>query len=279
MSTIVRKNKAEVASADPNLRIYSLPRAVKMTAKSIDPCTLTLFCDGVTSAMVQDACCVSVHALHSVADLQMQRDRLDPMAAFIDAYMTASETFKTAINIIKECWPSCAIIAIVPSQGDDEMEQAFIDGAHDIIRKPLRSREILVRMQVRLRDLTELRKTQELSIGDLTVNVIQKRVSRGNISQQLSATTFNVFMNFIEAPNTIVSRQQIKRRVWDGIHVADGAMDRQIHEIRKTLKSLGSSNYIQSVYAHGFQLKLNPTPKSQTESPENPANPSVDSAS
>lgn len=216
---------------------------------------VTLFCDQVTVQTIAEATCLRCLAIPGIAALRDELGRGIALALFIDATNSLSDRWLTALSDSADIHPRIVRIVIAGQTDDATFERAFIHGANDVIRKPIRQVEILSRLQARLRESAQLHQPKDLKVGDLRIDPTRRLVACGPEKRTLTQTTFSLLLPFLQDPNGRASRTELKRCAWPSQrHIADNALDRQIHELRKTLRDVGSSVVIKAVYGEGYAL-------------------------
>jgi two-component system OmpR family response regulator len=89
-------------------------------------------------------------------------------------------------------------------------------GGDDYVTKPFSMEEVLLRLhRLVQRSGVAAMDTAELVVGDLTLNVDTREVSRAGEDIQLTATQFELLRYLMENPKRVVSKAQILDRVWD----------------------------------------------------------------
>ena len=74
-----------------------------------------------------------------------------------------------------------------------------------------------------------------LEFGNFRVLVRQRRLLSGGISVELGARAFDILMVLIEADGALVTKDELQRRVWDGVVVSPDNLKVQIAALRKAL--------------------------------------------
>lgn len=224
------------------------------------PAIVVLYCDAVTTAIIGEALCLPVYALLDLEDLKAKAAAIEPLGFIVDAANSLEGRWIEALAIVAERWEFCTRLVLTRNGDDAQLESAFSNGCHDVIRKPLNSRELLARFHVRSEDLTARFKASGIRIADLTIVPVSRTVQTQKSRRQLSQTAFSMLLVLLEEPEKLITREVFKERVWLGTQVVDGVVDRHIHDIRKILNELESVVSIKSVYGEGFRLS--------TEAPE-----------
>jgi two-component system response regulator MtrA len=93
-------------------------------------------------------------------------------------------------------------------------------GADDYIMKPFKPKELVARMRARLRRLDE-DVTEELTIGDITIDVAGHEVLRDGRPISLTPLEFDLLTALARKPRHVFTRDQLLEQVWGYRHAAD----------------------------------------------------------
>lgn len=124
-------------------------------------------------------------------------------------------------------------------------------GADDYLIKPFDFDELLARIRAMTRKHVGLR-TNLLTIGDLTMDIEQRRVTRGGEEIPLLPKEFSILEYLMRNKEKVVSREQIEDRIWNyeftgSSNNVDGYMSRlrkkidegRPHRLIHTLRGVG----------------------------------------
>ena len=92
-------------------------------------------------------------------------------------------------------------------------------------------------------------------VGHIEVDVARRLLLRDKKTSSLSPTEMNLLHCLAMANGNIIPRQTLKRVCW-GQEVSDNALNRKLHEVRKSLKSLDKDVEIRTIYGTGFRLDI-----------------------
>jgi DNA-binding response OmpR family regulator len=93
-------------------------------------------------------------------------------------------------------------------------------GAEDYITKPFGLAELLARVKAVLRrdSMSRSRSDTVVQAGELTINSHTRQVERAGEPAIMTATEFDVLWCLVEAGGQVLSREQIRSRVWGPEH-------------------------------------------------------------
>ncbi|HYE75866.1 MAG TPA: response regulator transcription factor, partial [Blastocatellia bacterium] len=106
-----------------------------------------------------------------------------------------------------------APILMLTARDTTEMKVKGLDsGADDYMTKPFAFAEMLARIRALMRRSEDVTKLQ---IGDLSLDLISRRVTRGGTEVQLTSKEFMLLEYFMRHPDEILSREVLSEKVWN----------------------------------------------------------------
>lgn len=142
------------------------------------------------------------------------------------------------------------IIFLSAKAGEEDKIQGFQAGADDFIAKPFSKRELLARIESKLRRTTE--DTQVIKASGLTLHLQSYEVLAGDKQIPLTAKEFNILRFLILKRGQVVTRDQLLQSVWKDTVVTDRTVDVHIQSLRKKLGVL--SDNIHTIYGMGYRF-------------------------
>jgi DNA-binding response OmpR family regulator len=131
-------------------------------------------------------------------------------------------------------------------------------GADDYIVKPFAFAELLARIRARLRR-PDVQEPTILRAGELTIDVLNRRVMRGFRELALTAQEFELLRYLVANAGKTVSRDMIARDVWrieSRTTPLDNVIDVHISHLRAKVDEGTDAELIRTVRGIGFVLKV-----------------------
>ena len=93
-------------------------------------------------------------------------------------------------------------------------------GADDYVVKPFKPKELVARIRARVRR-TEAEPAEQLSIGDVTIDVPAHQVERAGEQIALTPLEFDLLVALARKPRQVFTREVLLEQVWGYRHAAD----------------------------------------------------------
>lgn len=151
-------------------------------------------------------------------------------------------------------------IIMLTAKGEEEDKvKGLSAGADDYVTKPFSIPELMARVKTQLRRAPEPQTQKELVFEDIKINLIEKKVFRGDNYIHLGPTEFRLLRMLMETPGKVFSRDFLLKNVWgDNIYVESRTVDVHIRRLRRALNDFGP-DYIRTVRATGYAIDANST--------------------
>ena len=112
------------------------------------------------------------------------------------------------------------IVMLTARSDSQDVVTGLESGADDYIVKPIKNKELIARIRARLRKL-EAPATNEISIGDLVIDVAGHTVRRGEQQISLTVLEFKLLLTLAKRPWQVFTREVLLQEVWEYQHSAD----------------------------------------------------------
>ncbi len=148
-------------------------------------------------------------------------------------------------------------VIMLTARGEEEDRiRGLKTGADDYMTKPFSPRELLARIEAVLRRARPVTGGQNLVAGDLELDPVAHRVTRGGVPVPLGPTEFRILVHFMERPGRVQSREQLLDAVWGmDSDIELRTVDVHIRRLRKAINLPGTADVIRTVRSAGYALE------------------------
>ncbi|MFI7596530.1 response regulator [Actinoplanes sp. NPDC049681] len=130
-------------------------------------------------------------------------------------------------------------------------------GADDYLTKPFSMRELTARVHALLRRASRVPtpdpEPELLRLGDLEINVAERRVHRAGREAHLTPTEFDLLLHLATRPRTVLPRERLLADVWGW---ADASGTRTVDSHIKGLRRKLGADLIRTVHGVGYALEV-----------------------
>ncbi len=168
---------------------------------------------------------------------------------------------RDGLHILRELRSRGFTVPVLVLTARDSIEdrvRGLDEGANDYLVKPFAFAEFLARLRAVLRRDPPSRPTF-LRAGDLEMDLLERRVSRGGETLELTGREFELLEYLLRHKNEVVTRDMIALDVWKE---STGAMTRvidvYINSLRKKVDRRGTTALIHTVRGVGYALRESP---------------------
>ena len=147
-------------------------------------------------------------------------------------------------------------ILMLTAWDSTEMKVRGLDaGADDYLTKPFEFAELLARIRALHRRVAPEAVTR-LQVGDLTLNLLNRRATRAGVEFQLTGKEFELLKFFMEHPDEPLSRQVLTEKVWHGtFDNLTNVIDVYINYLRNKIDRNFEPRLIRTVRSVGYILR------------------------
>jgi two-component system phosphate regulon response regulator PhoB len=151
-------------------------------------------------------------------------------------------------------------IVMLTARGEEaDRIRGLETGADDYVTKPFSPRELIARVGAVLRRVRPALAATQLVYGDIEMDLVRHRVTRGGARIALGPTEYKLLRHFLENPERVFSRAQLLDRVWGAESAIEArTVDVHIRRLRSALNAGGRPDLIRTVRAEGYSLDAEP---------------------
>ncbi|MBR2274301.1 MAG: response regulator [Alphaproteobacteria bacterium] len=150
------------------------------------------------------------------------------------------------------------IIMLTAKSQEEDKIKGLSAGADDYVTKPFSVPELIARVKTNLRRAPLFEEKEKiLTFEDISMDLVERKVKRGDNYLHLSPTEFRLLKMLIKEPGKVFSREVLLKSVWgENIYVESRTVDVHIRRLRKVLNQYGP-DYIRTVRANGYAIDKN----------------------
>lgn len=145
------------------------------------------------------------------------------------------------------------IIMLTTAAGLDSRVKGLDLGADDYVCKPFHARELIARVNARMRRKELGEEESELTMGNLRLDPKSAQVWVDGAEVHLTRIEFELLRYFLEHPGTVVDRNRLLGDLWPDAVVTNRTVDTHVANLRKKIKAFSCS--LETIYGAGYILK------------------------
>lgn len=150
---------------------------------------------------------------------------------------------------------SLPIIMLTARGEESERVRGLSTGADDYVTKPFSVPELVARIRALLRRSRPERLADVLTIGEIELDRVKKRVSRGGQDVDLGPTEFRLLEFLMERPGRVFTREQLLDGVWGSeVYIDERTVDVHVGRLRKALNRGREGDPIRTVRGSGYSI-------------------------
>ncbi len=159
---------------------------------------------------------------------------------------------------LKSRYPNLPVIMLSAKDKVSDKVIGFELGADDYMVKPFETSELLARIRARLRAAPSALQVSVLTAGELTIDLRNESVTVRGTEVSLTPKEFQVLACLAENRNNLVSREEIRRRLWGDsqLYSWSRVIDVHIQHLRRKIEADPTApRYIVTVPGRGYRFE------------------------
>ena len=165
---------------------------------------------------------------------------------------------KTGLDVLKEMRAAgneTPVLILTAKDSVEDRVKGLDMGADDYVTKPFAFEELLARIRVLLRKKAG-RSTNQLTAGDLILDLNSRKVTRDGTDIKLSSKEFSLLECFLLNKDIVLSRQKLETLVWGYDYSgASNMIDVYVRYLRKKIDEPFDRKLIHTVRGAGYVLR------------------------
>jgi two-component system, OmpR family, response regulator len=188
---------------------------------------------------------LATSAAHDVTSALAHFEQDQPDLVVLDLHLGSSNGFDFLRQVRERS--QVPIIILTALAGEDDKVKGLSLGADDYVTKPFSHRELLTRIQMRLRRPGQPASAKPapdvLRVGDIELDASAHKVQRAGRSVNLTVTEFRLLHHLLVNAGQVVRTEDILRHVWGNPDPTDSDVLRvTLHRLRRKLGETGAGN-------------------------------------
>ena len=175
-------------------------------------------------------------------------------AAVFDVMMPKTDGFSLLKKIRGE-GKSLPVLFLTARDSIEDRVEGLDIGADDYLVKPFAFEELLARIRVIIRK-NSVSKSNVITVGDLTVDISSKTVTKGGKIISLSAKEYELLQYLAVNKGIVLSREKIEDHIWNfDYEGGTNVVDVYIRYLRKKIDDSSDVKLIHTVRGMGYVLR------------------------
>ncbi len=175
-------------------------------------------------------------------------------AAVLDIMLPGRDGLSILRNLRERRIPLPVILLTARSELNERLEGLNL-GADDYLTKPFHVEELIARIHAVTRRAAGASQSI-LAVADLTMNLLTRKVTRGDRAIELTAREFSLLEHLMRSPGRVLTRVEICERVWDyNFDPGTNLVEVYIQRLRKKVDGEAATRLIETVRGVGYRIK------------------------
>ena len=176
--------------------------------------------------------------------------------AILDIMLPGKDGLSILRNLRDRKSPLPVILLTARSELNERLEGLNL-GADDYLTKPFHIEELIARIHAVTRRAAGTSQSI-MAVADLTMNLLTRKVARGDQAIELTAREFSLLEHLMRSPGRVLTRVEICERVWDyNFDPGTNLVDVYIQRIRKKVDGDFPKKLIETIRGVGYCIKAN----------------------
>jgi len=187
----------------------------------------------------------------------LQFAELNPYDAMVVDIMLPGLDGFSVIERLRSTGNTTPILVLSARGSLDDKLKGFQTGSDDYLTKPFSFSELQARLQALLRRTSRGQSQNVVEVGDLNMDLLSRKVSRGNREIELQPREFALLEYLMRNSGNVVSKTMILEHVWDyHFDPQTNVVDVLVHRLRNKIDKDFQKKLLHTVRGVGYVLKV-----------------------
>ena len=174
--------------------------------------------------------------------------------AILDIMLPGKDGLSILRNLRDRKNPLPVILLTARSELNERLEGLNL-GADDYLTKPFHIEELIARIHAVTRRAAGTSQSI-LAVADLKMNLLTRKVTRGDQAIELTAREFSLLEHLMRSPGRVLTRVEICERVWDyNFDPGTNLVDVYVQRLRKKVDGDSSQKLIETIRGVGYRIR------------------------
>ncbi len=147
-------------------------------------------------------------------------------------------------------------IILSAKAGISDKVNLLLSGAADYITKPFDIDELLARITVALRKSDTSVSSERITFREITIDLVAHGIMVSDVPVKCTKTEFAILKILMQNPSQVVAKSVILDRISiDTPDCVESSLKVHISNIRRKLKEVNGTDYIEAVWGIGFKMR------------------------
>ena len=148
------------------------------------------------------------------------------------------------------------VLILSAKRSVDERVQGLHSGGDDYLTKPFAMAELVARVQALIRRATGAQSATRLTAGELTIDLLTRKVRRGERRIELRPREFTLLEYLARHPGRVISKSMILSQIWNyNFDPGTNVVDVLVHRLRQKIDAPGEEPLIETKRGVGYVLR------------------------
>lgn len=179
-------------------------------------------------------------------------------AIILDVMLPGIDGLEICRKLRAEAGKDTPVLMLTARDTLDDKVAGLDAGADDYLVKPFEMPELDARLRALLRRASGELASQELTVGDLTVNTGTLEVKRAGKRLALTPICLKLLTTLMKASPKVVNRRELERAVWGDFMPDSDALRSHLYNLRKAIDRPFDNALLHTVPGLGYRIVDDP---------------------